>query len=98
MRNEAANNQLKDSIKNDYLKGILGAYSSTIPNAMMRMNKFRPVKIDKPVPPAVGTSLREQGHRRVAIKRRRDVFWLRIGMLLVTPKKLNRGKREKMQK
>ncbi len=56
MIKEAVNHQLKDSIKNDYLKGILGAYPSTIPNAMMRMNEFCPVKINKPVPPALGTA------------------------------------------
>ena len=56
MRSEAANDQLKDSIKNNYSKGIFGAYPSTIPNAMMRMNDFRPVKIDTPVPPALNTA------------------------------------------
>ena len=37
MRSELSNDQLKDSIKNDYSKGILGAYPLTIPNAMMRV-------------------------------------------------------------
>ncbi len=46
MRSESANDQLKDSIKNDYSKGILEAYPSTIPAAMMRMSEFRPVKIE----------------------------------------------------
>ena len=45
MRSEAANDKLKDFIKNDYSKGILGAYPTTIPNAMMQMNEFWPVKI-----------------------------------------------------
>ena len=35
LRSEAENDQLKDSVKNDYSKGILGAYQSTITNAMM---------------------------------------------------------------
>ena len=38
MRSEAANDQLKDSIKNNYSKGILVVYPSTIPNVMMYMN------------------------------------------------------------
>ena len=61
MRSESANDQLKDSVKNDYSKGIVGAYPSTIPNAMMRMNEFRPVKIDKPMPPALGTAFAGAG-------------------------------------
>ena len=61
MRIESANDQLKDSVKNDYSKGIVGVYPSTIPNAMMRMNAFRPVKIKKPVPPALGTAFAGAG-------------------------------------
>ena len=56
MRSESANDQLKDTVKNDYSKGIAGAHPLTIPNAMMRMNEFRSVKIKKPVPPALGTA------------------------------------------
>ena len=55
------NDQLKDSVKNDYSKGIVGAYPSTIPNAMMCMNEFRPVKIDKPMPPSLGTAFAGSG-------------------------------------
>jgi hypothetical protein len=64
MTSEASNDQLKDSIKNDYSKGILGAYPSTIPNAMMCMNEFCPVKIDKPVPPALGTAFAGAGVKK----------------------------------
>ena len=56
MRSEPANDQLKDSVKNDYSKGITGAYPPTIPSAMMRMNEFRPVKVERPMPPALGTA------------------------------------------
>ena len=40
MRSESSNDQLKDSIKNDYSKGILGAYPSSRPNALMCMTEF----------------------------------------------------------
>ena len=61
MRSELDNVQLKDSVKNDYSKGIVRVYPSTIPNAMMRMNEFCPFKIDKPVPPALGTAFAGAG-------------------------------------
>jgi hypothetical protein len=64
MRSESANDQLKDSVKNYYSKGIVGAYPSTITNAMMRMNDFCPVKIDKPVPPALGTAFAGAGGKK----------------------------------
>ena len=70
MRSESSNDQLKDSIKNDYSKGILGAYPSTIPNAMMRMNEFRPIKIDKPVPPALGTAFAGAGDKKGGDKKK----------------------------
>ena len=61
MRSESANDQLNDSVKNDYSKGIVRAYSLTLPNAMMHMKEFCPVKIDKPVPPALGTAFAGAG-------------------------------------
>jgi hypothetical protein len=70
MRSESAKYQLKDSIKNDYSKGIVGAYPSIIPNAMMRMNEFRPVKIDKPVPPALGTAFAGAGGKKGGDKKK----------------------------
>ena len=63
MRSKSLNDQLKDSINNDYSKGILGAYPSTIPNAMMRMNEFRQVKNEKSVPPALGTAFAGAGEK-----------------------------------
>jgi hypothetical protein len=70
MRSESANDQLKDSIKNDYLKGILEAYPSTIPNAIMGMNKFRPAKIEKNVPPAMGTAFAGAGEKKGGDKKK----------------------------
>jgi len=70
MRSESLKDQLKDSIKNDYSKGILGAYLSIIPNAMMRMNKFRPVKIEKPVSPALGTAFAGAGDKKGGNKKK----------------------------
>ncbi len=70
MRSESANDQLKDSIKNDYSKGILEAYLSTIPNAMMRMNEFRPIKIKKTVPPAMGTAFAGAGEKKGGNKKK----------------------------
>ena len=64
MRSEASNDQIKDSIKNDYSKGILGAYPSTIPNSLMSMNEFCPLKIEKPVPPAFGTAFAGAGVKK----------------------------------
>jgi len=70
MRSESSNDQLKDSIKNDYSKGILGAYPSTIPNTMMRMNKFKLVKTEKPVPLALGTAFAGAGGKKGADKKK----------------------------
>jgi hypothetical protein len=70
MRSESSNDQLKDSIKNDYSKGILGVYPSTIPNAMMRMNEFRPIKIEKTVPPAMGTAFAGAGDKKGGDKKK----------------------------
>ena len=70
MRSEAANDQLKDSIKNDYLMGILGAYPPTISNAMMQINEFWPVKIEKPVPPALGTAFAGAGGKKGGDKKK----------------------------
>jgi hypothetical protein len=80
MRSESVNDQLKDSVKNDYSKGIVGAYPSTIPNAMMCMNEFRPVKINKPMPPSLGTAFAGSGGKG-GKKKRRDISHLRSGML-----------------
>ena len=46
------------------MKGVLGEYPLTIPNAMMRMDKFCPVKIEKPVPPALGTAFAGAGGKK----------------------------------
>jgi hypothetical protein len=70
MRSKSANDQLKDSIKNDSSKGILEAYPSTIPNAMMRMNEFRPIKIEKTVPPAMGMAFAGAGERKGGDKKK----------------------------
>jgi hypothetical protein len=70
MRSKSANDQIKDSIKNDYSKGILEAYPSTIPNAMMRMNEFRPIKIEKTVPPAMRTAFAGAGEKKGGDKKK----------------------------
>ncbi len=48
----------------------MGAYPSTIPNAMMRMNKFRPVKIEKSVPTALGTAFAGAGDKKGVNKKK----------------------------
>ncbi len=45
-------------------------YPSTIPNAMMRMNKFRPIKIKKTVPPAMGTAFAGAGEKKGGNKKK----------------------------
>ncbi len=56
--------------QNDYSKGILEAYLSTIPAAMMRMSEFRPVKIKKSVPPAMGTAFAGEGEKKGGDKKK----------------------------
>jgi len=48
----------------------LEAYPSTIPQAMMRMNEFRPVKIKKTVPPALGTAFAGAGDKKGGDKKK----------------------------
>ena len=48
----------------------MGAYLSTIPNAMMHMNEFRPIKIEKSVPPALGTAFAGAGDKKGGNKKK----------------------------
>ena len=70
MGSEGANDQLKDSIKNNHSKRILGVYPPTIPNVMMQMNEFWPVKIEKPVPTALGMAFAGAGGKKGGDKKK----------------------------